>query len=250
MEQKGLSKLMSKISYKFKNNDLLEEALRHSSFVNEQIVTQLRDNECLEFLGDAVLNLVVGHILMNRFPDIKEGELSRMRACLVNESQLADLACVLGLGSYIKFGRGEIQTNGSKKKSILADTFEALIAAIYLDGGFSAAFKVIERNFLHLLNDKNKYVENHDYKSQLQEFIQTNHWEVPDYCVIDENGPDHDKTFVVQIKPCSITVSGVGKSKKMAEQDAARKALAILKKRSFAKNTIKKKIVNLKPNLN
>ena len=152
MAQRDLSDLKHKLMYEFKNTDLLDESLRHSSFVNEQAAPDVRDNERLEFLGDAVLNVVVGHILMKRYPDLKEGDLSKMRANLVNESQLAAIAGKIGLGSYIQLGRGEIQTNGREKNSILANTFEAVIAAVYLDDGFDAAFKIVERHFLPLLD--------------------------------------------------------------------------------------------------
>lgn len=127
MESINLSNLEKKLLYKFKNRELLEEALRHSSFVNEQVAADMRDNERLEFLGDAVLNLAVGHILMQRYPDLKEGDLSRMRANLVNEKKLARIARSLNFGSYVRLGKGEIQTNGQEKKSILADALEAVI---------------------------------------------------------------------------------------------------------------------------
>ena len=130
MTQTDLSELNRKLMYEFKNTDLLVESLRHSSFVNEQLDSNLQDNERLEFLGDAVLNLVVGHILMHRYPDLNEGDLSRMRANLVNESQLASIARGIDLGSYIQLGKGEIHSKGWNKKSILANTFEALIAAM------------------------------------------------------------------------------------------------------------------------
>ena len=229
MAQTDISEFMPKLIYKFKNMDLLHESLRHSSFVNEQADTDLRDNERLEFLGDAVLNLVVGHILMQRYPALKEGDLSRIRANLVNETQLATIARKIDIGDYIQLGKGEIQTKGQEKKSILADTFEAVIAAVYLDGGFDAAFKIVEGHFSFLLNSATIPIANHDYKSQIQEFVQVAHRTMPDYRVIHESGPDHDKTFRVQLKVGELQTEGVGKSKKAAEQDAARKCLEILK---------------------
>ncbi len=230
MKQKDLSDFEQKLLYEFINQNLLDEALRHSSFVNEQAIPDMRDNERLEFLGDAVLNLVIGHILMQRYPDLKEGELSRMRANLVNESQLAMIARKMNLGSYIRLGKGEIQTNGREKNSILADTFEAVIAGVYLDGGFDAAFKIIDNHFAFLLNSIMGPASNHDYKSQLQELVQVTHRMTPVYMVVQESGPDHDKTFRVELKVSELRTEGVGKSKKLAEQDAARKALEILKK--------------------
>ena len=227
------TKIEQKIGYQFKSGDLLEEALRHSSFVNEQADSDLRDNERLEFLGDAVLNLIVGHILMQRFPDLKEGDLSRIRANLVNESQLARIASSIDLGSFVKLGKGEIQTNGHEKNSILADTFEALLAAVYLDGGFDAAFAIIDVNFSPLLSGEHPAADHHDYKSKLQERVQENQGAMPSYSVLREEGPDHDKTFWIELHVFDIETKGSGKSKKIAEQDAARKALEILKKESL-----------------
>jgi ribonuclease-3 len=214
------------------DKSLIEEAFRHSSFVNEQVGMALQDNERLEFLGDAVLNLVVGHILMKRFPDLKEGDLSRMRASLVNESQLAVIARMLDLGNYIQLGKGEEQSNGREKNSILADTFEAVIAAVYLDGGFDAAYEILETHFSPLLEAIQLPGTNYDYKSQLQELVQVSRRAMPEYSVMSESGPDHDKTFIVQLKVQEFKTEGEGKSKKLAEQDAARKALEILKPES------------------
>ena len=218
------------LQYEFKNKGLLEESLRHSSFVNEQGQTVMRDNERLEFLGDAVLNLIVGHLLMSNFPDLHEGDLSRFRSHLVNEAQLAKVARKISLGSYIILGKGELQSDGQNKQSILADAFEALIAAIYLDGGFDAAFRIIQSGFLEQIRSNGIVLINHDYKSQLQEFIQTTHTSLPVYTVVSENGPDHDKTFRVQLKIDNFLVEGVGKSKKIAEQEAAGRALEMLRK--------------------
>ena len=230
MKQTNLSEFMQTLYYEFKDKSLLEEAFRHSSFVNEQIDTNMRDNERLEFLGDAVLNLVIGHILMQRSSDLKEGDLSRMRANLVNESQLAAIANTIDLGAYLRLGKGEIQTNGREKKSILADAFEAVIAAVYLDGGFDAVFKIINSLFSDMLNSVTIPAADFDYKSQLQEMVQANHGVIPCYRVVHESGPDHDKTFMVQLNINELRTEGVGKSKKIAEQDAANKALKILRK--------------------
>jgi len=230
INQVDLAELEIKLSYTFKNQNLLKEALRHSSFVNEQTDPDLRDNERLEFLGDAVLNLVVGHILMLRYPDLNEGDLTRIRANLVNETQLAAITQATNLGSFIQLGKGEIQTNGREKKSILADAFEAVIAAIYLDGGIDAAYKTINTHFSSFLDSITPLAESFDYKSQLQETVQAIYKEIPSYTVIQENGPDHDKTFKVQLDVVKLRTQGVGKSKKIAEQDAARKLLKILRK--------------------
>jgi len=231
MVQTDLSELTRNLNYEFKNTDLLVESLRHSSFVNEQLDTDLHDNERLEFLGDAVLNLVVGHILMQRYPDLKEGDLSRMRANLVNESELASIARGIDLGSYIQLGKGEVQSEGWNKQSILADTFEAVIAAVYIDGGFDAVFNIIDDHFSFLINSVTTPNANHDFKSQIQELVQMEYRSVPIYRVVYESGPDHDKTFRVQLKVGEVHAEGIGKSKKAAEQDAARKGLDILKSR-------------------
>lgn len=225
MEQTDFSVLEHRISYEFKKKGLLEEALRHSSYVNEQGDRDLRDNERLEFLGDAVLNLAIGHILMQRYPDLKEGELSRMRANLVNESTLASIARALDLGPFLRLGKGELQTSGHTKKSILGDAVEALIAAVYLDGGFDAALHLVERHFSDLLDTSSI-----DFKSRLQELLQGTLNVTPVYSVLQESGPDHDKTFRVCLNIRDLQVEGSGKSKKKAEQDAAREALEILKK--------------------
>jgi ribonuclease-3 len=218
-----------KLGYEFRSKQLLDEALRHSSFVNEQPDVDLRDNERFEFLGDAVLNLIVGHILMERYPNLKEGDLSRIRANLVNESQLAIIARAIDLGAFIRLGKGEIQTRGSEKNSILAGAFEALIAAVYLDGGFKGVFKIIKNIFVPLLDSVNSAIDSYDYKSRLQEWAQEEQGSVPYYKVVREEGPDHDKTFWISVKVFDVESEGHGKSKKMAEQDAARKALEKLK---------------------
>jgi dsRNA-specific ribonuclease len=153
-----------------------------------------------------------------------------MRANLVNESQLARIARMIDLGYYIRLGKGEIQTNGREKNSILADTFEALIAAIYLDGGFDTVFEIIEANFLPLIKGMHPTANHHDYKSKLQELVQEQQGTMPKYSVIREEGPDHDKTFWIALNVFDFESQGCGKSKKMAEQDAARKALEILNK--------------------
>jgi len=229
MSQIDLSELQQKLCYEFKNTDYLVESLRHSSFVNENLDLDVQDNERLEFLGDAVLNLVVGHMLMHRYPDVKEGDLSKMRANLVNESQLASIAQEMDLGSHLQLGKGEIQTKGWEKPSILANTFEAVVAAVYLDGGYNAAFKFIHGHFSFLLDSIVMSTVNYDYKSQVQELVQMKQQKMPVYTVVHESGPDHDKTFRVRLKVGETQAEGEGKSKKAAEQDAARKGLELLK---------------------
>ena len=230
MENANYLEIETKLGYEFNSKGLLEEALRHSSYVNEQPDVDLRDNERFEFLGDAVLNLIVGHILMERHPNLREGDLSRTRANLVNESRLAIIARSLDLGTFIRLGRGEIQTDGRGKNSILAGAFEALVAAVYLDGGFKAAFKIIGNSFVPILDLVHSPTDSYDYKSQLQEWVQEKQGEIPNYKVVREDGPDHDKTFWISVKVFDIETEGQGKNKKTAEQDAARKALEVLKK--------------------
>ncbi len=221
-------RLQHHLQYQFNDITLLEEALRHSSYVNEQSVGSLRDNERLEFLGDAVLNLVIGHLLMRAYPQMHEGDLSRIRANMVNETQLADVSRHMDLGRYLMLGKGEIQTGGQEKNSILADAVEAIIAAIYLDGGFEHAFAAIETHFGDLITAAPELISGQDFKSRLQESIQGKIQALPSYRVVDACGPDHDKTFYVEMTAGELKTQGVGKSKKLAEQDAARQALALL----------------------
>ncbi|KPA18471.1 Ribonuclease III, bacterial [Candidatus Magnetomorum sp. HK-1] len=220
-----LSLLEKKLRYNFKDISLLQKSLQHRSYVNEQPDSQLEDNERMEFLGDAVLNLTVGDLLMKQFPEVNEGDLSRMRATIVNEKQLAEVARKLDLQPHLLLGKGEIHTNGREKQSILADTVEAIIAAVYLDGSFEKAYEFIENHFSKLLTR----IRNNDYKSKLQEFVQGIYKETPTYKVIQEVGPDHKKFFKVELVIKNvINTHGSGKSKKIAEQDAAKEAYELL----------------------
>jgi ribonuclease III len=228
--KQDLNGFQEKLGYRFSDSSLLKEALRHSSYVNELPTENVRDNERLEFLGDAALSLVVSHLLMEKHPLMKEGELSRMRAGLVNEQELASIARTLNLGSYLQLGKGEIQNNGRDKPSILADTLEAVVAAVYLDGGFSAVFTVLSSIFSAWLADVPVSAVPLDHKSRLQELVQLNQQIPPQYQLIDESGPDHDKTFRARILIGNLSTEGEGKTKKAAEQEAARKALALLEK--------------------
>jgi ribonuclease-3 len=220
------------LRHNFNNLGLLQEALRHSSYVNEQPDANLRDNERLEFLGDAVLNLVIGHLLMESFPEMHEGDLSRIRANMVNETQLADIARSIDLGSYLLLGKGELQNNGRDKSSLLANAFEAVMAAVFLDNGLDAAAAVIQHHFKDLVASAPTTAIGQDYKSRLQEAVQSTIREIPQYHVIDESGPDHDKVFTVSMSVGTIQTRGTGKSKKSAEQDAARNGLELLEKKN------------------
>jgi ribonuclease III len=224
-EQRSIRKLGKRLGYTFNNPDQLVCALCHSSYVNEQAQPDLTSNERLEFLGDAVLNLAISHLLMQHFPDLAEGELSRNRAHLVNETRLAAIAREIGIGPHLMLGKGEELTDGRDKSSILADAVEAIIAAIYLDGGFDAAFAFVEKQFRERLHKANRSRYATDYKSQLQERVQSLYHQVPKYQVVASRGPDHDKTFTVRMTVAGIRAEGDGKSKKMAEQEAARAGL-------------------------
>ena len=224
--------LQQSICYEFKNKALMEEALRHSSYVNEQADAQLRDNERFEFLGDAVLNLVIGDLLMKAYPQMREGDLSRIRANMVNEAQLADIARHLELGRHLLLGKGEIQSNGMEKSSLLANAMEAVIAAIYLDSGFEGAARFIAFHFDQLIQAAPDLTTGQDYKSRLQESVQSTIKEIPQYRVVQESGPDHDKTFCVSMTVGGIEARGIGKNKKTAEQEAACKGLELLKEQS------------------
>ena len=228
----SLSDLSQHLGYAFKKITLLEEALHHSSYVNEQTDKNIKNNERLEFLGDAVLNLSVSHLLMVQYPDSNEGDLSRMRASLVNESRLANIARILHLGSFIRLGKGEMQSDGFNKPSILADALEAVFAAVYLDGGYDAVFGISKRLFKDALESPDISEITLDYKSRVQELAQLYQTGLPQYAVVDEFGPDHDKTFTVKISFGDIHTHGMGKSKKAAEQAAAKNAYGLLESKN------------------
>jgi ribonuclease III len=218
------STLETMLGYTFRDRGLLEQALRHASWCNEHAAEQLEDNERLEFLGDAVLDLVVGHKLMTRYPQLREGELSVTRAQVVSEASLSDVAGQLGLGAWLVLGKGEEKSGGRTKASILADAFEAILAAVFLDGGFAAAVTIAER----LLARKIETVEFkgfYDFKTRLQETAQARLKATPTYRVVQELGPDHDKRFVVAVTiGTDEWARSVGRSKKEAEQMAAAEA--------------------------
>jgi len=222
-----LTDLETRLEYRFQDKRLLEKTLYHRSYVNEHPRHGLKDNERLEFLGDAVLNLVIAHLLMTRFPDRDEGDLSRIRSHLVNEQELAEIARAIFLGPAIRLGRGEAQSNGREKNSILSDALEAVIAAVYMDAGFPAAFAFIEGQFRSRIRNADLHSTGGDYKSRLQERVQLVKKIQPRYAVVEETGPDHDKTFTVRVQAGDLAAEGVGKSKKLAEQAAARAALRL-----------------------
>ena len=220
--------LQKKIGYFFKNLDLLKEALTHSSFANEHKVQHIKYNERLEFLGDAVLSIVVSDYIFKNCPELPEGELTKLRASLVCERSLYGFAKQINLGNYLILSKGERHNGGADRPSILSDAFEALIAAIYIDGGMDPASEHI-LNFIvpAIKNTKKKPIN--DYKTTLQEIIQKNPGEQLEYVVVDEKGPDHNKHFVVEVHLNSNVIGkGGGRSKKEAEQQAAREALELM----------------------
>ncbi|MGD9158966.1 MAG: ribonuclease III [Desulfobacteraceae bacterium] len=221
--------LYKKLNYQFTSTDTIEEALRHSSYVNENRDLKLNDNERLEFLGDAVLDLAVSHILMERFADLREGDLSKYRATVVNENSLCRIARGLDLGDNILLGKGEEMTNGREKPSILANTMEAVLGALYLDAGFEKTKEIISLLFMPLINNIKSKKSSNDHKSTLQEYTQNHLKILPEYLLIDESGLPHKKTFKVAVKIGEeLMAEGIGRSKKEAEQKAAREAFYCL----------------------
>lgn len=222
-----MNDLEERLNYRFKNRALLEHALTHSSYANE-VRGGITSNERLEFLGDSVLSIIVSEHIYNRFPKMPEGELTRLRASLVCEKALCVFSRELGLGEYLKLGKGEDKGGGRERDSILADAFEAVLAAIYLDGGMEPARR-------HVMNFVLRELSSHDdeafkdYKTALQEIIQRNPEESVTYIIKNESGPDHDKRFTVEVHLNSNVIgTGQGKNKKQAEQMAAKQALELM----------------------
>lgn len=219
--------LEAAIGYRFQNITLLQNALTHSSYANECWHDSLKSNERLEFLGDSILGMVVADYLYRNFPNRPEGELTRMRADMVCEKTLANVANQVGLGRHLLLGHGEEQGGGRTRASILADAVESVIAASYLDGGFEAAKGFITRFIL--CDVPVKKLHNVDYKTVFQECVQQKKNQVIRYILTGESGPDHDKQFLVEVSLNGQVVGkGSGSSKKRAEQDAARAAMEAL----------------------
>lgn len=226
MEQ--LKEFQKKIGYQFQQEGLLRQALTHSSYANEHRMKKLSDNERLEFLGDAVLEIVTSDFLYHEHTDVPEGELTRVRASIVCEQTLAFCTRALNLGDYLLLGKGEDQTGGRKRKSILSDAFEAIIGAIYLDGGFASAKEFIHKFILKDIEHKKLF---YDSKTILQEIVQSDYkGKEIEYVLTGEIGPDHDKKFVVSLVVGDKTLGeGTGRTKKAAEQEAAYRAIIKLK---------------------
>ena len=222
-----LKEFEKNIGYRFKNEKLLKQALTHSSYANEKHMKKFSDNERLEFLGDAVLEVVSSEFLFKNYPKKTEGELTKLRASIVCEPTLASCTEPIHLGDFLYLGKGEDLTGGRKRKSILSDAMEAVIGAIYLDGGFASAKEFILKYILTDIEDKQLF---YDSKTILQEVVQGEHGQLS-YVVLEESGPDHDKCFTIAVCIGEKQISvGVGHTKKAAEQEAAYKALRILNK--------------------
>ena len=219
--------LETKLGYQFQNPKLLDHALTHSSYANEHHLGSISSNERLEFLGDSVLGMIVADHLYRTFPDLPEGDLTRIRANLVCEGSLVLVAKEWDLGRYLKLGKGENACGGRSRPSILADAVEAVLAAVFLDGGLAHDRDIIQRFLLDRMEQVNR--ASRDHKTYLQELVQRKSGQVLRYELIGESGPDHDKKFDVEVllngKPCG---KGTGSSKKRAEQAAAAAAIDAL----------------------
>lgn len=223
-----MDSLEKRLDYKFKNINLLKNALTHSSYANEMRKGNV-SNERLEFLGDSVLSLIVSEHIYKNFSKMPEGELTKLRASLVCEKALCSFARELKLGDYLLLGKGEEKGGGRERDSILADAFEAVLAAIYLDGGFEPARKYVMNFVLRELEHSSDDEIFKDYKTLLQEIIQKNPEEAVNYVTTGEEGPDHNKKFTVEVRLNSNVIGvGTGKNKKRAEQMAAKQALELM----------------------
>jgi ribonuclease-3 len=232
MRENRLEELEHAIGYRFRQQELLERALTHRSAVPEEATTRIRpDNEQLEYLGDSVLGMLVSEYLVGTFADWSEGQLSKSRARLVSAASLCVAARRLALGNYLRLGKGEEKTGGREKPALLADAFEALVAAIYLDAGLPAAREFVKRALLNTaIEVEGSRLELSDHKSALQELLQARGLPSARYAVVREAGPDHQKTFWMQVDvPGLVNATGVGPNKKEAEQSAAAQALELLR---------------------
>ena len=219
--------LEERLGYQFKNRSLLENALTHSSYANEHRDLGISSNERLEFLGDSVLGMVVADHLYREHPNMPEGELTRTRAAMVCEGSLFEVARGLELGKYLRLGKGEDAGGGRERPSILADATEAVLAAVYLDGGIAQARRLIRTL---ILGNEEEMSASRDYKTALQELIQKTSGQKLTYRLVGEEGPDHAKRFSVEVELNGVTVgAGEGRTKKAAEQSAAKAAIAKLK---------------------
>ncbi len=216
--------LEEKLGYSFQDPSLLEHALTHSSYANEHHMGSLNSNERLEFLGDSILGMIVADYLYRTFPKLPEGDLTRLRANLVCENSLVLVAKQLNLGSYLRLGKGEESSGGRERPSIIADAVEAVLAAVYLDGGISQVRRIIQRTILDHMAEVQR--ASRDHKTYLQELVQRKNGQVLSYHLIGESGLDHAKTFTMEVQLNGKPVGrGSGRSKKEAEQMAAKAAI-------------------------
>jgi len=222
----SLKELEERLGYQFKEKEWLDRALTHKSFIHQTSASDRVSNEVLEYLGDAVLNLAVSHLLLKKFPEAQEGALSMWRSHLVKRSSLAFFSKQLRLDQYLLFGKSEILDGGAKKTSILANAYEAVIGAIYMDSGYDQALDIVRNHLEPYLGSDDLFPLSNDYKSLLQKFAQKANGLTPQYHVLKESGPEHDKQFQASVMiGGEIKGTGWGRSKKQAEQEAARNAL-------------------------
>jgi ribonuclease-3 len=221
------TEIQERLGYRFANAELLSRALTHKSYANERREGASTNNERLEFLGDTVLGFVIGEMIFRSFPNLQEGALSKIKAHLVSAATLSEKARRLGIGRFLRMGAGEARSGGAEKLSLLADGFEAIVAAIYLDGGLSAAEAFARRVFgPDVMGIDVGDLSFHDYKTALQEAAQGLGLPLPEYRIVDEYGPDHEKTFVVEVCWDGASFAyGRGASKREAQRKAAKDAL-------------------------
>ena len=232
MALKPPDELEHALGYDFRNRELLEHSLTHSSFAHEQNLGEVDDNERLEFLGDSVLGFLISNFLYKAHPNIKEGELSKLKAYLVSSANLVHYSERLSLGDYLRLGKGEEKTGGRGKPALLVDAFEAVLAAIYIDGGLESVRDVVDALFRHQIEDVDDSGErSSNFKSVLQEDLQSRSRSPARYKVVEETGPDHQRLFTVEVVIDGKSIaSGRGLTKKAAEQAAAEEALEVLRR--------------------
>lgn len=233
-----LSKVMHTIEYQFRNPELLKQALTHSSYANERKINRIQDYERLEFLGDAVLEMITSHALLTMYPKKQEGELSKLRSSLVCEYCLAQCARELHYPDYVLLSKGERQTGGANRDALLCDLFESVLGAIYLDGGMEPARTYVEKFLLSDMENKRLF---YDAKTNLQEWVQKYEMGEIEYILLDEQGPDHNKHFFVEVFINGTRYGkGDGQSRKNAEQQAAYKTILDLKSKAGKRNVSEK----------
>ncbi|MFD2371253.1 ribonuclease III [Brevibacillus sp. GCM10020057] len=224
----SFAQLQERIGVRFHDESVLRQAFTHSSYVNEQRGKRIQDNERLEFLGDAVLELTVSQFLYKTFPKMSEGEMTKLRAAIVCEPSLVKFAELLNFGDLVLLGKGEELTGGRQRPALLADVFEAFVGALYLDQGLDAVFSFMEK-YVYPRIDKGEFAQVTDFKSQLQEFVQQDNLGDIQYRIVEEKGPAHNREFVSEVLLNNRSLGvGSGRSKKEAEQQAAARALVKL----------------------